>query len=123
MGLYYSGGNFQPGPNRSGYTTSLINVDNPTTEGFNESFIAELFQTYQGIDTLHVSCEGKAIIAVHPSQADEVLAILRSNTLGKNAAIIGEAKATRKGQVFLKTLIGGHRILDKPIGEPIPRVC
>lgn len=81
--------------------------------------VSEIF----GIDPLHVSCEGKAIIAVHPSQADEVLTILRSNTLGKNAAIIGEAKETRNGQVFLKTLIGGHRILDKPIGEPIPRVC
>ena len=54
MGLFYSGGNFQPGPNRSGYATELLNVDNPYSEGFNESFIAELFQTYQGIDTLHV---------------------------------------------------------------------
>jgi hydrogenase expression/formation protein HypE len=81
--------------------------------------ISEIF----GIDPLHVSCEGKAIISVHPSDADKVLALLRANKLGKNAAIIGEARETRKGKVFLKTSIGGHRILDKPIGEPIPRVC
>ncbi|PWI48010.1 hydrogenase expression/formation protein HypE [Candidatus Heimdallarchaeota archaeon B3_Heim] len=76
-----------------------------------------------GIDPLHVSCEGKAIIAVHPEDADKVLNLIKSNPLGNNAAIIGRAKSSRKGQVFLKTTIGGHRILDKPVGEPIPRVC
>ena len=54
MGLYHSGGNFQAGPNRSGFVTSLINLDNPVSKGFNEDFIAELFNQYQGIDTLHV---------------------------------------------------------------------
>ena len=76
-----------------------------------------------GIDPLHVSCEGKAIIAVHPEDADNVLSLLKANPLGSRAAIIGNVKSTRKGQVFLKTAIGGHRILDKPVGEPIPRVC
>jgi agmatine deiminase len=54
MGLYYSGGNFQPGPDGTAFVTSLINLDNPTSEGFTGDFIAELFQVYQGIDTLHV---------------------------------------------------------------------
>lgn len=54
MGLYYSGGNFQPGPNRSGYVTELVNNDNPSSQGFNESIIAGLYQQYQGIDTLHI---------------------------------------------------------------------
>jgi hypothetical protein len=31
MGLYYSGGNFQPGPNRTGFCTALVNTDNPTS--------------------------------------------------------------------------------------------
>jgi hydrogenase expression/formation protein HypE len=81
--------------------------------------ISEIF----GIDPLHVSCEGKAIIAVHPEDADAVLKQLKTCSFGKNAEIIGEAKKERPGKIFLKTLIGGHRILDKPIGEPIPRVC
>jgi hydrogenase expression/formation protein HypE len=81
--------------------------------------ISEIF----GIDPLHVSCEGKAIIAAHPKDADEIVKNLKANPLGKDAAIIGEAKKDRAGKVFLKTSIGGHRILDKPIGEPIPRVC
>jgi agmatine deiminase len=54
MGLYYSGGNFQPGPNNTGFVTSLVNYHNTATDGFNESFISELYHTYQGIETLHV---------------------------------------------------------------------
>lgn len=54
IGLYYPGGNFLPGPNRTAFMSTLINTDNPFSEGFNETFIAELFQTYQGIDELHI---------------------------------------------------------------------
>ena len=54
MGLYYSGGNFQPGPNQTGFVTSLINLDNPSNQGFDETFIAELYKTYQGIEDLHI---------------------------------------------------------------------
>lgn len=54
MGLYYSGGNFQPGPARSGFVTALVNVDNPSWEGFTPDLIAELYTRFQGIDTLHV---------------------------------------------------------------------
>ncbi len=54
IGLYYSGGNFLPGPDRSAFMSSLINLDNPSSQGFSEELIAELFQTYQGIDDVHV---------------------------------------------------------------------
>jgi hydrogenase expression/formation protein HypE len=81
--------------------------------------ISEIF----GIDPLHVSCEGKAVIAVHQDDAEKVLRKLKALKLSKKAVIIGEAKNTRPGKIFLKTTIGGHRILDKPVGEPIPRVC
>lgn len=54
MGLYYSGGNFQPGPNRSGFCTALVNVDNPAGAGFDAASISELYAKYQGIDVLHV---------------------------------------------------------------------
>jgi len=54
MGLYYSGGNFQPGPDRTGFCTSLMTLDNPYSQGFTEAFIKELLQSYQGVDTLHI---------------------------------------------------------------------
>ncbi len=54
MPAYHSGGNFQAGPNRSGFVTSLIYEDNPAEQGFSEDFIDQLFNQYQGIDILHV---------------------------------------------------------------------
>ncbi len=54
MGLYFSGGNFQPGPNRSGFVTALVNSHNPAADGFDAGLISELHQQYLGIDTLHV---------------------------------------------------------------------
>ena len=54
MPVYHSGGNFQAGPNRSGFVTSLISLDNPIPEGFDQDLIAELFNQYQGIAALHV---------------------------------------------------------------------
>ena len=42
---------------------------------------------------------------------------------GKQAEIIGEVKEERPGLVLSKTIVGGHRIIEKPIGEQIPRVC
>jgi agmatine deiminase len=54
IGMYFSGGNFQPGPNRSGFVTALINADNPSGDGFNPALISELHQRYLGVDTLHI---------------------------------------------------------------------
>jgi agmatine deiminase len=86
MGLFYSGGNFQPGPNRSGYVTSLITLDNPPSEGFDEDFIAELYQSYQGIDTLH-------IMPQLPSSVDGTGHIdMWMNIVDSNSVIISEFK-------------------------------
>lgn len=54
MGMYYSGGNFQPGPNGSGFVTALVHGDNPAADGFNTDLISELYYRYQGIETLHI---------------------------------------------------------------------
>ncbi|MHA1912461.1 MAG: hydrogenase expression/formation protein HypE [Candidatus Kariarchaeaceae archaeon] len=76
-----------------------------------------------GLDPYHISCEGKAIMTVKPESAEEILQLLKNHPLGKEAAIIGEVKEEKSGYVIIETSIGGHRILEKPIGEPIPRVC
>jgi agmatine/peptidylarginine deiminase len=54
MGLYYSGGNFQPGPNNSAFVTSLVTYLNTPADGFDTNYISELYHTYQGIDTLNI---------------------------------------------------------------------
>ncbi len=76
-----------------------------------------------GIDPFSLSSEGKAILAVDSDSADAILKEIQEHPLGKKACIIGEATLDYKGKVVIKTSIGGHRILRKPLGEPIPRVC
>lgn len=76
-----------------------------------------------GIDPFEVTCEGRALIGVEADDADRVLATIKRSKYGKDAAIIGTVKAERPGMVILETKVGGHRIIEMPYGEPIPRVC
>lgn len=76
-----------------------------------------------GIDPLEVTCEGKAIIAVRPEKAEEVLEKVKATKYGRNASIIGEVRKERPGYVIMETVVGGKRIIEEPYGEPIPRVC
>ena len=76
-----------------------------------------------GIDPLSVGNEGKALIAVERERAEEVLSAVRSTEVGKNAAIIGEVVEEHPGRVVLETAVGGRRILDWPLADPVPRIC
>jgi hydrogenase expression/formation protein HypE len=75
-----------------------------------------------GIDPLEIGNEGKVVLAVVNEKAEEVLQALKKDNLGRNSAIIGEVNNKVRG-VVLKTKIGGKRILNKPIGDPVPRIC
>jgi len=94
MGVYYSGGNFQPGPNRSGFKTALVNLDNPSSAGFDANSIATLFQDFQGIDTLHVlpqlppSVDGTGHIDMWMYLVDADTAIISEFVPGSNATAI-----------------------------------
>ena len=76
-----------------------------------------------GLDPYEVTCEGKAVICVSPESADAALGAIKKTKYGRDAEIIGEVREDRPGRVLMKTLVGGTRILRKPLGEPIPRVC
>lgn len=92
--LYYSGGNFQAGPDRSGFVTALINLDNPSAEGFDEPFIRELHDTYKGIDTLHLmpqlpfSVDGTGHIDMWMYLVDQDSAIISQFISGSNSTAI-----------------------------------
>jgi hydrogenase expression/formation protein HypE len=75
-----------------------------------------------GIDPLEVGNEGKALIAVVPQLAEEVLKVLKKTEEGKHAAIIGEASKKYRG-VAMRTSVGGLRIVEPPVGDPVPRIC
>ncbi len=76
-----------------------------------------------GIDPYTVANEGKAVIGVKSYKADEMLAVLRNTEQGKNAEIIGEVIDKYNSKVILETIVGGRRIMEPPIGDPVPRVC
>jgi len=76
-----------------------------------------------GLDPYEVTCEGRAIIVVGDETAEDVLRTVRRTRYGGEAEIVGEVRGERPGYVLLRTLVGGTRVLRKPLGEPIPRVC
>jgi len=76
-----------------------------------------------GLDPYEVTCEGRMVICVSESNAQSVLEAVRKTRYGAEAEIIGEVKKEYPGTVLIRTVVGGTRILRKPIGEPIPRVC
>jgi hydrogenase expression/formation protein HypE len=76
-----------------------------------------------GFDPLYVANEGKCIAIVAPDAADAALEAMRAHPKGAEAAIIGEVAAGPRGQVVLRSRIGGERIVDMMSGEQLPRIC
>lgn len=76
-----------------------------------------------GLDPLHIANEGKLVAIVPPAQADSALHALRGHPLGIDAAIVGEVLAEPEGMVLVRTGIGGSRVLDMLVGDPLPRIC
>jgi len=75
-----------------------------------------------GLDALEIGNEGKVVIGVVREKAEEVLQFLKTTEEGKEAEIIGEAKADFTG-VAMQTVVGGKRIISRPVGDPVPRIC
>jgi hydrogenase expression/formation protein HypE len=76
-----------------------------------------------GLDPLTIANEGKLLAIVAPEKAELALAALRAHPLGHQAVIIGTVQAEPPGMVFLHTDIGGMRVLDMLVGDPLPRIC
>ncbi len=76
-----------------------------------------------GLDPIHVANEGKLVAIVEPDDANEVLAQMKQNCYGRDAAIIGEVTDDYPGRVIMKTRLGPSRIIDMLSGELLPRIC
>jgi hydrogenase expression/formation protein HypE len=76
-----------------------------------------------GIDPLYVANEGKLVAVVAPEAADDALATLRAHPLGADAVEIGVVEPEPEGMVLLDTVLGGSRIVDLLVGDPLPRIC
>jgi len=75
-----------------------------------------------GLDPLEVGNEGKIIIGAIPEKAQEILKFLKQTPEGKDAQIIGEVTSEFSG-VAMITAVGGKRIIARPVGDPVPRIC
>jgi len=77
-----------------------------------------------GLDPLTVANEGKAVIVVAARDADRVLAPCRCHPLGRHAALVGRIiDAPPPPLVELITRAGGRRVVQRPYGEELPRIC
>jgi hydrogenase expression/formation protein HypE len=76
-----------------------------------------------GLDPLTIANEGKLLAIVAPEVEEKALAAMRAHPLGREAVVIGIVQAEPAGLVFLRTDIGGMRVLDMLVGDPLPRIC
>jgi len=117
-------------PTRGGVGTALNEIAEQSAVGIriyeekiplkdSVSAVCELL----GFDPLYVANEGKLLAFVAPDDAEEVLAAMRDDPVGKDACEIGEVVSDDSGKVFMETRIGGTRIVDMLTGEQLPRIC
>lgn len=76
-----------------------------------------------GFDPFLLANEGKLVCMVPAEFADDVLATIKSDPFGVDAAIIGKVIDRHPGMVVAKTAIGASRVITVPIGEQLPRIC
>ena len=76
-----------------------------------------------GLDPLYMGNEGKLVAFVAPEDAARACEILSGCAYGRNAAVIGTVTDEEPGSAYVRTAIGGKRVLDVLFGEGLPRIC
>jgi hydrogenase expression/formation protein HypE len=76
-----------------------------------------------GLEPIYMANEGKAILIVASDSANRVIEILKEFEYGREACIIGEITNKYGERVFMETITGGSRVIDMPVGDPLPRIC
>ncbi len=78
---------------------------------------------FLGLDPIQVANEGRLVAIVARDAADAALAAMREHSAGAGAAVIGSVTAEHPGVVTIRTALGTNRIIDRPLGEQLPRIC
>jgi len=79
--------------------------------------------SFLGLDPLSVANEGTFVVFVPASEADKVLAVMNSHPDTCKPAVIGTVVADHPASVVGRTSLGGRRVLVRPMGEQLPRIC
>ncbi len=117
-------------PTRGGLAATLNEIANQSRVGVR---IAEAAVTVRpevaaacellGLDPLNVANEGKLVAVVARDAAAALVAAMRANPLGRDAAIIGKIVEDDHRFVQMTTAFGGGRIVDWLAGEQLPMIC
>jgi hydrogenase expression/formation protein HypE len=75
-----------------------------------------------GLDAYLVANEGKVVAVAPATEAKALVAAMREHPRGARAAVIGEVVAEPK-RVFVRTTVGGTRVLEMPLADQLPRIC
>ncbi|MEW5914873.1 MAG: hydrogenase expression/formation protein HypE [Gemmatimonadota bacterium] len=76
-----------------------------------------------GLDPLYVANEGIFVAFVPEALAGAAIAALQDHPLGRRACRIGRVINEHNGSVWMRTNIGGSRIVDLLPGDQLPRIC
>lgn len=76
-----------------------------------------------GLDPLSVACEGRFVALVPADQASQVLDLMWTHPLGRQAVLVGQVSDADTGFLTLRTSIGTTRRLYRASGDQLPRIC
>jgi len=76
-----------------------------------------------GLDPLYVANEGKLVAVVPAAHAEALVAAMREDPLGRDAAVIGTVAERDPGLVLMRTAFGTARIVGMLTGDQLPRIC
>ena len=102
---------------QSGCDIAVREQDIPLREGVRG--VCEML----GLDPLYLANEGKLVVFCAAGDSPAVLSAMQAHEHGHEAARIGTVQKSGGGRVVLTTLIGGERVIDRPTGELVPRIC
>ncbi len=78
---------------------------------------------FLGLDPMQVANEGKMVAFVDPDHSEAVLAAMRSRPEGADAVVIGRVVGEHPGMVVVRTPFGTTRVVERELGEQLPRIC
>lgn len=78
---------------------------------------------FLGLDPLQVANEGKLVAFVDPAATEAVLAAMHAHPEGADAVVIGRVVSEHPGMAVGTTSFGTTRVIERELGEQLPRIC
>lgn len=117
-------------PTRGGLVASVVEIARAASVGIELDLAAipvpetvSSACSFLGLDPLQVANEGKMVAFVDPSHSEAVLEGMRARPEGADAAIIGRVVVEHPGMVVGKTPFGTTQVIERQLGEQLPRIC